>query len=161
MTTLIGQKLGMTQMFAPDGATVPVTLIHVPQAFVTQIKTAEKDGYLAVQVGTRIQENQKRAEKLIAKPQLGHLKKAEKNARTVYEYRVESADEIKDIKVGQEISLDTLNEGDAVQIRGTSKGRGFAGVVKRHHFRGGPASHGHKDNLRMPGSIGAQQPQHV
>jgi large subunit ribosomal protein L3 len=161
MPYLLGQKIGMTQVFAPDGATVSVTLVHVPVARVTYLKTIEKDGYAAVQVGTRLLEDEKKASRFLAKPQRGHLKASNVSARSLYEFRLSGKEKQEDWKLGQELSMDMIAAGDAVQIRGTSKGRGFAGVVKRHHFAGGPASHGHKDNLRAPGSIGAGHPQHV
>jgi large subunit ribosomal protein L3 len=161
MPYLLGQKIGMTQVFAPDGATVSVTLVHVPVARVTYLKTVEKDGYAAVQVGTRLIEDEKKASRFLAKAQIGHLKASNVQARCLYEFRIDAKEKQTDWKLGQELSLDLITAGDAVQIRGTSKGRGFAGVVKRHHFAGGPASHGHKDNLRAPGSIGSGHPQHV
>ncbi len=160
MTTLLGKKLGMTQIFAPDGASVVVSLIYVPPTFVTQIKTEESDGYSAVQAGCDLADSLREAQKKIGKTGLGHLKKSDHWAKKLFEYRVPS-EKTNELKVGQEINLDGIKSGEAIEIRGVSKGCGFAGVVKRHHFRGGPASHGHKDNLRGPGSIGAQQPQHV
>lgn len=160
MLTLFGQKIGMTQVFAPDGATVPVTIVHLPETRVTALKTVERDGYAAVQVGTRLIEDAKKAERVIAMPQRGHLKASGVNARTMFEFRVD-AKELANWKVGAEVGIDTLKPGDAIDVRGTSKGHGFAGVVKRHHFKGGPASHGHKDNLRAPGAINSGHPQHV
>lgn len=163
MLTLLGQKIGMTQVFAPDGATVPVTIVHVPEARVIAVKTAERDGYTAVQIGTRIEADTKKAQRVIAMPQLGHLKASGVNARTLFEVRVE-AKELANFKPGAELKLSDvkgLEAGSAIDVQGTSKGRGFQGVVKRHHFKGGPASHGHKDNLRAPGAINSGHPQHV
>ncbi len=150
----------MTQVFAPDGATVPVTIVHVPEARVTALKTVERDGYSAVQIGARLIEDAKKAERVIAMPQLGHLKASGVNARTMFEFRVEDT-EITNWKVGGDVKIDMLKAGDAIDVRGTSKGKGFQGVVRRHHFAGGPASHGHKDNLRAPGAINSGHPQHV
>lgn len=154
----------MTQIFAPDGATVAATLVRIPRAVVTQVRTKDKDGYTAVQVGTDVIEDDKAAARKIAKPQRGHLKTAKANARRVYEFRVDEAEiEAKkdEWQVGKDLTWSSFNPGDLVRVSGTSKGKGFAGVVKRHHFAGGPASHGHKDNLRLPGAIGAGHPQHV
>ena len=154
----------MTQIFAPDGATVGATLVQIPPAVITQIKTKEKDGYAAVQVGTNLIEDPKQALKKINKPQRGHTKSAKVAARKSFEFRLESGElvEKKDAyKVGDYLGLKMFTTGDLVKVSGTSKGRGFAGVVKRHHFAGGPASHGHKDNLRAAGAIGSGHPQHV
>lgn len=163
----------MTQVFAPDGSALPVTLIRIPRAVVTQVKTAETDGYAAVQVGTDIIDDEKRAARKLHLARRGHLKASKVNARRLYEYRMPSSaasgatdgekktEAAAAPKVGDELVLDVLKAGDAVQVAGTSKGHGFSGVVKRHHFAGGPASHGHKDNLRAPGAIGAGHPQHV
>lgn len=150
MKFLLGRKLGMTQVFQPDGTVVPVTLIAAGPMTVTQVKTAEKDGYVAAQVGFG-------TAKKLAKPQAGHLKGLS-NHRFLREARLTSTD---GMERGQTLDVTMFAVGDTVKVSGTSKGMGFAGVVKRHHFRGGPASHGHKDNLRMPGSIGATFPQHV
>lgn len=154
----------MTQIFAPDGATVAATLVRIPRAVVTQVRSKDKDGYTAVQVGTNMIEDEKAAERKIAKPQRGHLKAAGASARRVYEFRVDEKElEAKkdEWQVGKDLSWASIAPGDLVRVSGTSKGKGFAGVVKRHHFAGGPASHGHKDNLRLPGSIGSGHPQHV
>jgi len=160
MLTLLGQKIGMTQVFAPDGATLPVTVVYIPESRVIALKTVERDGYSAVQVGTHLVDDTKKAARVIAMPQMGHLKKSGVSARTLFEVRV-SAEELQNFKPGDDIAFKELQPGVAIDVRGVSKGHGFAGVVKRHHFRGGPASHGHKDNLRAPGSIGAGHPQHV
>lgn len=150
MKFLLGRKLGMTQVFQPDGTVVPVTLIAAGPMTVTQVKTVEKDGYAAAQVGFG-------TAKKLTKPQAGHLKGLS-NHRFLREARLRSTD---GMERGQTLDVTMFAVGDTVKVSGTSKGMGFAGVVKRHHFRGGPASHGHKDNLRMPGSIGATFPQHV
>ena len=147
-------------MFAPDGATVPVTVVHIPEARVTALKTVERDGYTAVQVGARLIEDAKKAERVIPMPQRGHLKASGVSARELFEFRVD-AKELEAYKVGNDFKLESLKAGDAIDVSGTSKGKGFQGVVRRHHFKGGPASHGHKDNLRAPGAINSGHPQHV
>ncbi len=152
MKYLLGQKKQMTQVFRDDGTVVPVTVIKAEPNAVTAIRTSAKDGYLAVQLGA----GRKKAAR-VAKPQRGQWKELG-NFRFVREVRL---DDVNGIEAGQKIEVAQFQPGDNVQVTGTSKGRGFAGVVKRHHFKGGPASHGHKDNLRAPGSIGATFPQHV
>ncbi|MFZ5364446.1 MAG: 50S ribosomal protein L3 [Patescibacteria group bacterium] len=150
MKFILGKKLEMSQKFKEDGTVVPVTLISVGPCKVTQVKTAEKDGTNAVQIGFDVA-------KKLNKPESGHLKDLE-NFRHLTEIAIEKPEEY---SRGQEIKISILAPGDKVQVVGTSRGMGFAGVVKRHHFRGGPASHGHKDNLRAPGSIGAGGVQRV
>lgn len=152
MKYLIGQKKQMTQVFTDDGAVVPVTVIKAEPNAVTDVRTLAKDGYEAIQLGAG---NRKKSR--IAKPQLGQWKELG-NFQRVREVRLAEATEA---TKGQKLDVTQFQIGDSVQVTGISKGRGFAGVVKRHHFRGGPASHGHKDNLRAPGSIGATFPQHV
>jgi large subunit ribosomal protein L3 len=144
---IIGKKVGMTRIFDERGRNIPVTVIEAGPCFVTQIKTDETDGYTAVQVGF-----DEVREKIITKPELGHLKGAGKVLRTLKEFRL---DEVNDLKVGDEINVDIFAKGDIVAVTGTSKGKGFQGTMKRHNFHGGPASHGQKDRLRAPGSIGA------
>ncbi len=161
MQLFLGQKIGMTQVFAPDGSALPVTLVRIPRAVVTQVKTPDTDGYSAVQVGTDLIDDEKKAARKLHLARRGHLKASKVNARRLYEYRMSAADVATAPKVGDDLTLDVLKAGDAVQVAGTSKGHGFSGVVKRHHFAGGPASHGHKDNLRAPGAIGSGHPQHV
>ncbi|MBN1614259.1 MAG: 50S ribosomal protein L3 [Deltaproteobacteria bacterium] len=143
---LIGKKLGMTQVFSEDGALVPVTIIEVEPSVVTQKKTREKDGYDAIQLayGRMKQKN-------VTKPLQGHLRKADKGFfRFLREFRASP----EDFELGQAVSVDIFNVGDYVDVIGTSKGKGFAGVVKRHGFRGGRATHGSMFH-RAPGSIGA------
>jgi len=137
----------MTRIFDERGRNIPVTVIEAGPCFVTQIKTDETDGYTAVQVGF-----DEVREKIITKPELGHLKGAGKVLRTLKEFRL---DEVNDLKVGDEINVDIFAKGDIVAVTGTSKGKGFQGTMKRHNFSGGPATHGQKDRLRAPGSIGA------
>lgn len=137
----------MTRIFDERGRNIPVTVIEAGPCYVTQIKTDEKDGYTAVQVGY-----DEVREKVVTKPELGHLKGAGKVLRTLKEFRL---DEINGLKVGDEISVDIFTKGDIVSVTGKSKGKGFQGTVRRHNFSGGPKSHGQKDRLRAPGSIGA------
>jgi large subunit ribosomal protein L3 len=144
---IIGKKVGMTRIFDERGRNIPVTVIEAGPCYVTQIKTDDTDGYTAVQVGF-----DEVREKLITKPELGHLKGAGKVLRTLKEFRLE---EVNDLKVGDVINVDIFQKGDIVAVTGKSKGKGFQGTMKRHNFHGGPASHGQKDRLRAPGSIGA------
>ncbi len=137
----------MTRIFDERGRNIPVTVIEAGPCFVTQIKTDETDGYTAVQVGF-----DEVREKIITKPELGHLKGAGKVLRTLKEFRL---DEVNDLKVGDEINVGIFEKGDIVAVTGRSKGKGFQGTMKRHNFSGGPATHGQKDRLRAPGSIGA------
>ena len=137
----------MTRIFDERGRNIPVTVIEAGPCYITQIKTEETDGYTAVQVGF-----DEVREKIITKPELGHLKGAGKVLRTLKEFRL---DEVNGLKVGDEINVDIFAKGDIVAVTGKSKGKGFQGPVKRHNFNGGPKSHGQKDRLRAPGSIGA------
>jgi len=143
---LIGRKLGMTQVFNEDGTSVPVTVIEVEPSVVVQKKTAEKDGYDAVQLGyLRVKQ------KAVNKPLQGHFRAADRGFfRVLKEFR----GAVEDVEVGQEIKVDIFSPGDYVDVTGTSKGRGFQGGVKRHGFRGGRDTHGSMFH-RAPGSIGA------
>lgn len=145
MKFIIGRKLEMTQVFRDNGLVVPVTLVKAAPCTVTQVKEAVKDGYTAVQIGCG-ETNR------LNKPEAGHLKDLPTVA-TLREFRG-AAD---GLKRGEKIEVSVFVPGDRVDIVGTSKGRGFQGVVKRHGFHGSPASHGHKDQLRMPGSIGSRR----
>ncbi|WP_457599878.1 50S ribosomal protein L3 [Hydrogenivirga sp.] len=144
---VIGRKLGMTRVFAADGTAVPVTVVQVPTNYVVQVKTPEKDGYSAVQVGAI-----EAKEKHLTKPLLGHFgKKNVRLLRYLKEYRVENP---QDYQEGQELKLEEVfKPGDLVDVVGTSKGRGFAGTMKRWDFGGFPKSHGHRYH-RAVGSIG-------
>ncbi|MBU0625077.1 50S ribosomal protein L3 [Patescibacteria group bacterium] len=147
MKFIIAKKIGMTQRFRDDGVVVPITLLQVDPCTVTQVRTADKDGYTAVQLGFgAVKENK------LTLPQKGHLKASGQMLRNFNEFRVEGEAEL---KVGDTLEVSQFAAGEFVHVTATSKGKGFQGVVKRHGFRGGPASHGHKDNLRMPGSIGS------
>lgn len=148
---LLGKKLGMTQIFDSVGQVNGVTVLQVGPCFVTQVKTADsKDGYAAVQLGFSEVE-----EKRVNQPQRGHLRKGSKSApllRHLREFRTDTANEH---NVGDTLDVSLFNEGELVDVIGISKGKGFAGVVKRHHFRGGPKTHGQSDRLRRSGSIGS------
>ena len=144
---VIGKKLGMTQIFSEEGLAIPVTVIKVDTTVVTQIKTVEKDGYNAIQVGTIPAK-----EKHLTKAEIGHFKKnGLDNFRHLQEFRV---DNVADYTVGQVIDLSVLDNTQKVDVTGTSIGKGFQGTVKRWNFSRGPMAHGSK-NHRAPGSIGA------
>lgn len=144
---MLGRKVGMMQVFTERGEVVPVTVITAGPCVVTQVRTPERDGYAAVQLGFE----QVPARKL-TRPQQGHLKGAGTLVRILREF---GADDPQAHSVGEVINVDLFQAGQKVDISGTSKGRGFAGVVKRHGFRGGPKTHGQSDRHRAPGSIGA------
>jgi large subunit ribosomal protein L3 len=149
MNGIIGKKVGMTQVYEADGTAVPVTVIKAGPCVVVQRKTASKDGYEAVQLGLV----EDRPPKKTNKPMRGHFDKAGvPPTRILREIRLESGDD--GPKVGDNVLVDLFNEGDIVQVSGTTKGRGFAGFIKRHNFRGGDKSHGSMFH-RAPGSIGA------
>lgn len=148
---LIGRKIGMTQVFTDTGEAVPVTVLEVGPNYVTQIKTVDKDGYAATQIG--FAETRK-----LNKPERGHLRALPVGVRHLHEVR--SNDE--ELEVGQQLGADVFAKGEKVDVtvgavNGTmgTKGKGFAGVVKRHNFAGGPKTHGQSDRHRAPGSIGA------
>jgi large subunit ribosomal protein L3 len=148
---ILAQKVGMTQIYQDDKV-VPVTVLQAGPVVVTQVKTKERDGYCAVQVGFA-------SKKKISKALKGHLKDLG-NFRWLKEFRVDES-EINNYKVGDKIDVSVFQEGEKVKISGTSKSKGFQGVVKRHGFHGGPKTHGQKNRLRAPGSIGPTHPQHV
>ena len=139
----LGKKIGMTQIFREDGRVVPVTVIQAGPCVVTQVKTKETDGYEAVQLGFG---DVKRRNK----PESGHLK----NSRLSQYLREVATDDTSEFEVGQAIGVDIFESGEKVDVIGTSKGRGFAGVMKRWNFGGGPRTHGQSDRARAPGSIG-------
>ena len=147
MPGLLGKKIGMTSVFGADGKNVPCTVIECGPCVVTQIKTVEKDGYSAVQVGF-----QDVKEKNVSAPLLGHFKKA---GVTPKRYLAEFVYE-QELNLGEAVTVELFGENDFVDVVGTSKGKGFQGVVKRHGFGGvGQSTHGQDDRLRKPGSIGA------
>ena len=146
---ILGRKIGMTQVFRPDGQVVPVTLLKAGPCTVVQRKTPATDGYDAVQIGLLEFIKPKR----INKPRTGHLKKAgAEGAKMLREFRLSAGST--DYKAGDQVLVSDFKPADMVDVIGISKGRGFAGVVKRHHFRGGEGSHGSMFH-RAPGSIGA------
>lgn len=143
---LIGEKLGMTHIFDVNGHYTPVTVVKAGPCFVTQIKSPETDGYSAVQIGYR----EVKAEKL-SDPEAGHLKNS-LPLRLLREFRVDGQT---GLSVGDRLGIEQFREGQELAITATSKGKGFAGVMKRHGFKGGPRTHGQSDRNRAPGSIGA------
>ncbi|MFZ5942529.1 MAG: 50S ribosomal protein L3 [Bacillota bacterium] len=148
MKALLGKKVGMTQIFDEQGKAIPVTVIEAGPCVVVQTKTAKTDGYEAIQVGFDQQK-----ETRVNKPLKGHFTKGQvKPLRYLKEFRLENADEY---KVGQELKVDVFAEGDQVDVSGISKGKGFAGGIKRHNFHRGPMAHGSKYH-RRPGSLGAK-----
>ena len=147
---LVGRKVGMTRVFSDDGVSIPVTVIEVEPNRVSQIKTVETDGYVAVQVIT----GNRRANR-ITKPMAGHYKKAGvEPGRGAWEFRVDSVDEI---ELGSEFKVDLFEAGQIVDVSGVSKGKGFQGGVKRHNFRMQDATHGNSLSHRANGSIGQNQ----
>jgi large subunit ribosomal protein L3 len=147
MRLILGKKIGMSQIY-DDNSLIPVTVVEAGPCIVVQRKIKEKDGYNAIQLGfEEVKENR------VNKPKLGHFRKAKISPRRfLKEFRVE---DMGGLKVGDVIKVGVFKEGDLVDVTGVSKGKGFAGVVKRHGFKGGPASHGAKHWHRRPGSIGA------
>jgi large subunit ribosomal protein L3 len=154
MNGIIGRKLGMTQLFAPDGTVTPVTVIKAGPCVVVQKKSsAGPDGYDAVQLG--LVEDKPVRLKNVTKPMRGHFEKTGGGTpptRVLKEFRLDAA--ATETSVGDKVLVDLFSDGDAIEVVGQSKGRGFAGTVKRHHFNRGPESHGSM-NVRAPGSIGA------
>lgn len=146
MKGILGKKLGMTQIFTEEGIVVPVTVVEAGPNVVTQVKTVEKDGYNAIQVGF---EDAK--EKSLNKPQKGHLAVANVLKKHLKEFRVDAVEEF---TVGQEIKADLFAAGEKIDVTGTSKGKGFQGPIKRHGQSRGPESHGSRYH-RRPGSMGA------
>ena len=146
MPALLGKKIGMTQLFVEDGLVERVTVVQAGPCHVTGIRTAERDGYEAVQLGFG-----EVKEKRITKAERGHLKKADAPPlRRLAEFR----DEAGELQVGETVTVEVFEKGQTVKVSGVSKGKGFQGTIKRHNFSRGPASHG-SHNVRAPGSIGA------
>jgi large subunit ribosomal protein L3 len=146
MPAILAKKLGMTQLFAEDGKVERVTVLEAGPCPVTAIRSAERDGYNAVQLAFGASK-----EKHLTKAELGHLKKAD---AAPHRHLVEFRDEAAELQVGETVTVETFEVGQHVKISGTSKGKGFQGTIKRHNFSRGPASHG-SHNVRAPGSIGA------
>ena len=158
MKFLLGIKEKMTQVFDEEGRVWPVTVVSAGPVFVVRKKTKEKDGYDAVQVGFG-----ERKLKNINKPQRNIIHPEKKNMgfRYLKEFRIADPKQLEEIKEGDKITVDVFEEGEEIVVSGTSKGKGFQGVVKRWGFAGGPRSHGQKHSEREPGSIGATGPQRV
>ncbi|MGB4420421.1 MAG: 50S ribosomal protein L3 [Candidatus Saccharimonadales bacterium] len=152
MKALLGTKIGMTQIISEKGVTIPITLIQAGPVTVTQVKTIEKDGYNAVQVAYGKGKN-------LSKAVAGHVKPAKITPKFVREIRVEDLPE--NILVGSTIDVSNFVVGDLVNVTGTSKGKGFAGTVKRHNFMTSRHTHGGKGDIRKVGSIGSMYPQKV
>ena len=148
MPGLIGKKVGMTSIFSPEGKNLPCTVLEVGPCVVTQVKTEDVDGYNAIQLGWG-----EAKEKNVSKALQGHVQKASTSVKQKF---VEFTDFEGELELGQVLTADLFEEGDYVDVAGTSKGKGFQGVVKRHGFAGvGQATHGQHNRLRAPGSIGA------
>ena len=157
---MLGRKIGMTRIFKEDGKVIPVTVVEAGPITVTQIRTEEKDGYKAAQVGFG-------QDKKPNKSKAGHIKGLE-NTKNLVEFRVEDlkfkvgeGEAEKELEKGDKLDVSVFNTGDIVKVSGITKGKGFQGVVKRHGFHGMPASHGHHHVLRHGGSIGQRFPQHT
>ena len=149
MSGILGKKIGMTSIFDDNGQMIPCTIIEAGPCYVTQVRTKDRDGYEAVQLGF-----DEIKERLVNKPLKGHFKKSGvKPLRLISEFRNFN---VSLFQIGQEVRVDSFVQGDVVDVIGRSKGRGFQGVVKRHHFGGvGMTTHGQSDRVRAPGSIGA------
>ncbi len=148
MKGILGKKVGMTQVIREDGLVIPVTVVEAGPCYVTQVRTLERDGYRAVQLGFELAKP-----KHLTKGQRGHLKRAAvPDLRYLREFRIREDEQY---ELGQQIRVDIFQPGECVDVEARSKGRGFAGVVKRHGFAGGPRTHGQSDRERAPGAIGA------
>ncbi|PJF44882.1 MAG: 50S ribosomal protein L3 [Phototrophicales bacterium] len=162
MKGIIGRKVGMTQIFTENGDVIPVTVIKAGPCYVTQLRTPENDGYRAVQLGFEELPPRRNGSSRLKQPQQGHLRRKElrdkgielPDLRVLREFRL-TEDEQNGLEEGQTITVDAFEVGDLVDIIGTSKGRGFAGTVKRHNFNRQPKTHGQSDRERAPGSVGA------
>lgn len=146
---LLGKKIGMTQIFDENGAAIPVTLIEAGPCYVTQVRTVERDGYQAIQLGY-----EEVKPKRLTAGQLGHLKRSSLNLpplRFLREFRTKE----NELAEGDQVTVEVFSVGERVDVVGTSKGKGFAGAVKRYHFGGGPKTHGQSDRQRAPGSRGS------
>src|SRR3989344_6617241 len=151
MQGFIGRKIGMTSTITEDGVVKAVTLLSAEPNVITQIKSTEKDGYSALQLGTE-------TTKKLNKPQAGHFKASKAGAKIVREFRIDELEE--NMNVGDNISADVFSVGDVVHVTGITKGKGFAGTIKRHNFHRGRKTHGGR-SYRRPGSIGSMYPQKI
>lgn len=154
MKALITRKVGMTSTIADDGKVQAVTLLSASPCVITQVKTDETDGYTAVQIGF-----EEAKQNNINKAQAGHFKAAGMAPKIIREFRV--AEITEDLQVGKSINPEVFSVGDEVDVTGTSKGKGFAGTIKRHNFHRGRKTHGGNGNVRKPGSIGSMYPQKI
>jgi large subunit ribosomal protein L3 len=152
MKTLLGTKIGMTQILGENGVMIPITLIQAGPCTVTQVKTDETDGYTAVQIGYGSGKN-------LSNAVAGHVKAAGVTPKVIREVRVDSVTE--DVTVGASFDVSMFSVGDNVNVTGTSKGKGFAGTVKRHNFNTSKSTHGGNGYVRKPGSIGSMYPQKI
>lgn len=152
MKTLLGTKIGMTQILGEDGVMIPITLIQAGPCMVTQVKTVESDGYAAVQLGYGSGKN-------LSKAVAGHVKKSGMTPKVIQEVRVSELPA--DLKIGDAYDVTIFTVGDNVDVTGVSKGKGFAGTVKRHNFNTSKSTHGGNGNVRKPGSIGSMYPQKI
>lgn len=152
MKALLGTKIGMTQILGEDGAMIPVTLIQAGPCTVTQVKTADKDGYNAVQIGYGEGKN-------LSNAVAGHVKAAKVTPKVLREIRVDELEG--EVKIGDVFDVNEFAVGDNVNVTGTSKGKGFAGTVKRHNFNTSKKTHGGNGYVRKPGSIGSMYPQKI
>lgn len=152
MKALITRKVGMTSTIAEDGTLTAVTLLSATPNTITQVKTTDIDGYNAIQVGFE-------EDKKIGKAQAGHFKASKAAPKVVREFRVSEITE--DLKVGEQLTSEVFSVGDAIDVTGTSKGKGWAGTIKRHNFHRQRKTHGGKGNTRKVGSIGSMYPQHI
>jgi large subunit ribosomal protein L3 len=150
---ILGRKIGMTQIFAENGTAAGVTVVQAGPCTITQVRTPEKDGYTAVQLG--FEELTGRQERKLTEPQKGHLRKNKLPLMRVLREVEVGGEDGATHNVGDKIDVSIFAVGEIVDVIGTSKGKGFAGVVKRYHFRGGPKTHGQSDRHRRPGSIGS------
>ncbi|MCC6614496.1 MAG: 50S ribosomal protein L3 [Anaerolineae bacterium] len=149
MKGIIGKKVGMTQIFDENGNVIPVTVIQAGPCYVTQVRSSDRDGYSAIQLGFEETKPQR-----LTRGQLGHLKRNNLPAlRVLREFRIKNGDV--DVEEGQEIKADVFEKGERVDVIGKSKGRGFTGTIKRHGFHRQPKTHGQSDRERAPGSVGA------
>lgn len=152
MKALITRKVGMTSTIADDGTVQAITLLSASPCVITQVKTTDTDGYTAIQIGFEEGKN-------VGKSKLGHFKAAGTSPKVVREIRI--AEVTEELKVGEHINADVFVVGDEVNVTGTSKGKGWAGTIKRHNFHRQRKTHGGKGNTRQPGSIGSMYPQHI
>lgn len=149
MKGIIGRKVGMTQLFSKEGKVIPVTVVSVPSNVITQIKTVESDNYSAIQLGV-----EDKRENLANQPEMGHVKKANTSPKRMFKEIRLNNEEVANFEVGAELKVDMFEAGEFVDVQGTSKGKGFQGVIKRHNQATGPMSHGSRHH-RRPGSMGA------